>query len=405
MSLLVFAWRNLWRNSRRTMITLAAVGLNTAVLIASFALMDGLMNNALSNATNLVVGEAQLHNPAYLARRSFYESLDTPDEILARLDRQGLSASARSYGYGLVAHQTKSAGALFWGIDPARERTAFDLSGHLATGRFLTSAAARELVLGRKLARSLNVHEGDELVVVVQAADGSLGNELYTVAGVLKSAGDAIDRNAVIMHRDDFAELFVSDGRVHEIALNSRGALPLEQLTAEAGLAAPEAEVKTWRQLLPALSDMVNIFDVSIAIFGLIFFLAAGLGVMNTMLMATFERTREFGIIKALGGTPWRIVRDVAAEALVLGVFASLAGVILGVAVAWYLQEFGLDTTSLAGQYTVVGVAFDPVWRAVLSIKAVVWPVLGMWLVSLLAALYPAWLAARLNPVKAIHQA
>jgi ABC-type lipoprotein release transport system permease subunit len=399
-----YGWRNLWRNSKRTCITLAAVTLSTAILIASYGLMDGLMEHAISNATNLVVGEVQVHAPGYLAGHSIYEALTDPDLILQAAQERNVNAALRRYGYGLVAVGTKSAGARFWGVDPVLEQATFDLGQHLDKGSFLSETPQRGIVLGHKLARSLQAQIGSEIVVVVQAADGSLGNELFTMTGMLKAVGDSIDRNAALIHAVDFVELFVSGDRVHEIAFNSRGKVPLEALGALTAGAAPTEEVKSWRQLLPEVSDMVNLFDAFIWIFGLIFLLAAGMGVMNTMLMATYERMREFGILKALGATPWRIIGDVAAEALVLGALGTILGALLGFAGSYYLKEVGLDLSIFAGTYSVGGVAFDPIWRATISPKIFYIPVVLMMVISLVAALYPAVLAARLDPVRAINR-
>jgi ABC-type lipoprotein release transport system permease subunit len=401
---LQYGWRNLWRNTRRTCITLAAVCLSTAILMASYGLMDGLMQHAVSNATNLVVGEVQVHAQGYRADHSIYKALNEPDLILQAAKQENVAAAPRRYGYGLVAVGTKSAGARFWGVEPASERTTFDLAQHLQEGRFLSETTQRGVVLGQKLARSLQAKIGSEIVVVVQAADGSLGNDLYTVTGILKAAGDSIDRNAALIHAADFVELFVSGDRIHEVAFNSRGMVSPERLTALLSIAAPEEEIKSWRQLMPEVSDMVNLFDAFIWIFGLIFLLAAGMGVMNTMLMATYERIREFGILKALGATPWGIIRDVAAEALMLAALGTILGTILGLAGSYYLQEVGLDLSIFAGTYSVGGVAFDPIWRATISPKMVFIPVVLMLIIGLLASLYPAALAARLDPVKAIHR-
>ena len=404
MNSLQYGWRNLWRNTRRTCITLAAVCLSTAILMASYGLMDGLMQHAVSNATNLVVGEVQVHAQGYRADHSIYKALNEPDLILQAAKQKNVAAAPRRYGYGLVAVGTKSAGARFWGVEPASERTTFDLAQHLQEGRFLSETTQRGVVLGQKLARSLQAQIGSEIVVVVQAADGSLGNDLYTVTGILKAAGDSIDRNAALIHAADFVELFVSGDRIHEVAFNSRGMVSPEGLTALLSIAAPEEEIKSWRQLMPEVSDMINLFDAFIWIFGLIFLLAAGMGVMNTMLMATYERIREFGILKALGATPWGIIRDVAAEALVLAALGTVLGTILGLAGSYYLQEVGLDLSIFAGTYSVGGVAFDPIWRATISPKMVFIPVVLMLIIGLLASLYPAALAARLDPVKAIHR-
>jgi len=333
-----------------------------------------------------------------------YKALTKPDLIFQAAQKKNVSAALRRYGYGLVAIGSKSAGARFWGVDPVQERNTFDLAKNLDQGHFLSETPQRGMVLGQKLARSLQARVGSEIVVVVQAADGSLGNDLYTVIGILKAAGDSIDRNAALIHAADFMELFVSGTRIHEVALNSRGAVSLEAIKALATAAAAGEEIKSWRQVLPEVSDMVNLFDAFIWIFGLIFLLAAGMGVMNTMLMATYERIREFGILKALGATPWRIITDVAAEALVLTALGTIFGTLLGLAGSYYLQEVGLDLSIFAGSYSVGGVAFDPTWRAAISSKIVFIPAVLMMTISLAASLYPAALAARLDPVRAIHR-
>ncbi len=397
------AWRNLWRNPRRTAITLTALMLTTAILIGSGSLMQGMLLHTVQNATNLMTGEVQIHAPDYLFRREIHQVLKNPEKTVAALARDGIPAASRAYGYGLVAHGAKSAGALFWGVNPKEERNAFDLWRYLEAGRFLSDTPQKTLVLGRKLARSLSVSVGSEIVVVVQAADGSMGNDIYKVAGILKSAGDSIDRDCAIIHRSDFADLFVLPKGAHEIAANTRGRLSAESEAVLAARAAPGMEVKTWRQLLPALSDITSLFDAIMMIFGLVFLLAGGLGVMNTMLMATFERTREFGIIKALGATPFRIVKDVAMEALVLAGAASLAGLVIGALLAWYLAVKGIDTSMFSDGYSFSGVAVDTHWRASISLKTILFPVISMSLISILASLYPASLAARLDPVKAIN--
>lgn len=178
----------------------------------------------------------------------------------------------------------------------------------------------------------------------------------------------------------------------------------MEELLTELNSAtSSQVEVKSWRKLMPMLSDIVNLFNSMIAIFGAVFFLAAGLGVMNTMLMATYERMREFGILKAIGSTPLRIVSNMAAEAFVLTVTAAILGTAIGLVVSLYLAAVGIDTSSLAGEFSFSGIAWDPIWRAKLSTRIVLVPVVIMCVVCTLASLYPAIIAARMDPVKAIH--
>lgn len=400
-------WRNLLRNHRRTAITVTAVLLNTAVLIATSALLEGFTEQTVHNATALVVGEVQIHAVGYRADRSLFDAIRAPQALLARARARGIAAVPRSFGFGLLSVGPKSAGGSFWGVDPAAESAAFDLPRHLAAGRFLAGAPAGEVVLGRKLARSLEAHVGSELVALVQAADGSLGDELFHVVGILQTVGDDIDRGAVFMHRADFDRLFVAGGRVHEIALDSRGRLAPETIaalfSAGSGLRAAGLEVVTWRQLLPAIAEMQSLSGATMFLFGLVFLLAAGLGVLNTMLMATHDRVREYGVIKALGASAFRIFGDVLAEAVLLALVANALGVLLGVGGSLLLQRVGIDLSALGGgDMTFSGIAFDPIWRARLRPPVVLQAVVATTLSCVVASLYPAIKAARLDPVQAM---
>jgi ABC-type lipoprotein release transport system permease subunit len=412
MNALRVAWRNIWRSSARTGIAGAAIAVNTAVLIVTIGLTQGMYETTVSNLTSMALGEAQVHAPAYREQQSIHDSILDPEAILAAADRAGLDAAARAFGAGLTSVGKKSSGALFWGVDPVRERKGFGLPQQIHQGAFLSdtppapSAASErvhEVVLGRKLANALEAEVGSELVAVVQAADGSIGNDLFRVTGILKTVSSDIDRSAALLHDRDFQELFVGGGRVHEIALTSHGGRSSQAVADAVRGAAGSSEVLTWQQLAPGPAQMLELFAAIMVIFGLIFGLAAGSSVMNSMLMSTFDRLREFGVIKALGATPWRIIRDVASEALVMGLLFSGLGAALGVLANYYLAIRGIDLGG-EGDLLFSGVAFDPIWRSTLSVEGVVGSVVLMCVVSVLAALYPAAKAARLDPVVAMTE-
>ena len=405
MRVLRLAWRNLWRNPTRTAITMAAVGLNTAILILTFGLSLGMRQEMARNAVQLVTGEVQVHALAYLSDRSLYKTLQYPEAIFQAGRALGLKMTGRTYGYGLVNLDKKSAGALFWGIDPDAEKSVFRLAGHLESGSFLPDQPQQGMLLGRKLARALQARVGDQLVVVVQAADGSLGNELFIVTGILRSVSESADRSAALIHLQDFRRLFALEQGLHELAVSSHGRLPAADLAATLARQFTTAEFRVWEELLPQLAFMLQALGVAWIITKTVFFLAAGVGVMNTMLMATYERRYEFGVAKALGTSPRRLVGEIAVEAGLLGVIATFLGTGLGVAAVLVFQYLGVDTGSLAGEYTLAGVAFDPVVRPALSPAVVITPVITLWFVCVLAALYPAITAARLDPVKILHHA
>jgi ABC-type antimicrobial peptide transport system permease subunit len=153
---------------------------------------------------------------------------------------------------------------------------------------------------------------------------------------------------------------------------------------------------------MPTLSQMMDSMIASVLIFGGIFFLAAGVGVLNTMLMATYERIPEFGLVKAIGASPWRIVREVSVEALVLGFLGSFAGGVVGVLASLHFQVHPIDLTMFVEELSFSGIVVTSEVPFALT-PACVWePMLSMWLASVLAALWPAVKAARLKPVEAL---
>ncbi|HJL58677.1 MAG TPA: FtsX-like permease family protein [Alphaproteobacteria bacterium] len=403
MKLVKISWRNLWRNSTRTNVTITAVALCIAILIIFQSLIIGLIGKAVYNTTNLVVGEVQIHAAGYLDDRSIYKSLKNVEEIRAVAKENNIGIVERSYGFGLISSGTKSAGTQFWGIDPESELKYFDFANHIDEGNFLTKTSLKKVVLGNKLARSLAAELGTELVIFVQGADGSLGNELFYVTGILGNVADNIDRGAAIILRDDFDILFSTNNHIHEIALNSKGKLEAEEIQKLMSAKAAGVAVETWKELMPTIAIMTEKMSVfMLTMFSLIFTIAASLGVMNTLVMSTYDRMKEFGIIRAIGATPWLIIRQVSLEAILLTFLASIIGTVIGLSIAMYLQVYGIDISG-KGNLAIGGIVFDPIWRASVSLKSVFLPVVLMMLTSIVASIYPASIAARIKPVEAIH--
>lgn len=403
MKIIKVSWRNLWRNPIRTNVTISAVAICIAILIIFQSMIVGLIEKAEFNTTNLIIGEVQVHAKGYLDDRSIYKSLQNIEEIHSVAKENNIGLVERSYGFGLISSGTKSAGAQFWGINPESELQYFDFANHIDKGNFLTNTSLKKIVLGKKLASSIAADIGTELVVFVQGADGSLGNELFYVSGILKNVADNIDRGAAMILREDFDILFSANNLIHEIALNSKGRLESEEIQKLVSAKTTGVDVETWQQLMPTIALMTEKMIVFMrTLFSLIFGIAASLGVMNTMIMSTYDRMREFGIIRAIGTTPWRILKQVSLEAILMTIFASIIGVVVGLSVALYFQKYGFDVSG-SGNMSFGGVVMDPIWRASVSVGIVFLPVVLMMLISIVASIYPASIAARIKPVEAIH--
>ena len=403
MKIIKVSWRNLWRNPIRTNVTISAVAICIAILIIFQSMIVGLIEKAKFNTTNLIIGEVQIHAEDYFDDRSIYKSLQNIEEIHSVAKENNIGLVERSYGFGLISSGTKSAGTQFWGINPESELQHFDFANHIDKGNFLTNTSLKKIVLGKKLASSIAADIGTELVVFVQGADGSLGNELFYVSGILKNMADNIDRGAAMILREDFDILFSTNNLIHEIALNSKGRLESEEIQKLVSAKTTGVDVETWQQLMPTIALMTEKMSVFMrTFFSLIFGIAASLGVMNTMIMSTYDRMREFGIIRAIGTTPWRILKQISLEAILLTTIASVIGVVVGLSVALYFQKYGFDVSG-GGNMSFGGVVMDPVWKASVSVGIVLLPVVLLMLVSVVASIYPASIAARIKPVEAIH--
>ena len=399
---LKLAWRNIWRNKRRTLITQFSMIVTLALMIAYSGLVWGLLNQMERNATLLGPGEIQIHVPGYRDDRSIYKVIDRPDTIISSIEKNGARAASRLQGFGLVSHDENSSGAQILGIDPAREKNVTRFHRHLFRGAFL--AGANEVIVGSKIAVTLDVTVGDELVVVTQAADGSIGNDIYTVAGILNRIGEEIDRSAIMMSLADFRDLFSMGDVATEIAIRRvHDRQELGELRDVIAGGIPALEVKTWKELFPAISDMIDIADLSIYILFFIVYLAASLITLNTMLMAVYERIRELGIMMAIGFRPLQVMTLIFVETFYLTLCAVGAGLVCGVGLSAYLTRYGLDLTSFSDGFSFAGILAEPHWFAVTNAQTVLPAAVFLVIISFAAVLYPALKAARLKPLEALN--
>ena len=405
MILVKVAWRNLWRNPRRTLITMFSMAFGLTFMIVSNALMIGMADQMVYYATALNTGHIQLHREGYLEKRSIYLNIEDPYPLLDKLNSLKIGhSSVRAYSTALISSGPRSAGAALRGIDPVAERKVTELYKHMASGSFLIPGERGTVVLGKHLARKLNIEPGDKIILLAQAADGSLGNEIYTVKGILKGVGAALDYTGVIMSLPDLDFLLVLGGRVHEIAVRLDKPGNLEQATAKVANTFNNSgiETKSWKQIMPAVSQMVDLHQVSSMIILIIIFAVASLGIMNTQLMSIFERTREIGVMRAIGLGPFRVIVMIALETLFISVMAGAAGSFAGAMWALRLQSHGLDLRNYVGEIDFGGIIFDTLLKAHFSVSTVVEPLIVMMIVVLLATIYPAIRAARISPIDAL---
>ena len=407
------AWRNLWRNRGRTLVTASGLAFGYLSAVVLVGLTDGMSAELIENGTRLLVGQIQIHAPDYLPERSVYHTFGGDDgtdvaALLARIDAQPdvAAATPRLYGGGLVSAGERTEAGIFMGIDPVREPRVSTLLSNLDGGQ-VPQGGAYEIALGAEMARLLEVGVGDEVVLVAPAADGSMGNDLFTVAGIFRTGTPGIDASYVVLPLGDLQYLMaLGPRRIHEIALDVVRPWDTPAIAAELqsalDAAPPTLSVRPWTELRPELAESVSLMDSMNFIIVIIIFGMAVFGVANTMIIGTFERQKEFAVVRALGINRTSVGRTVVYEGILLGVLALAAGALLTLPVMVWWHNSPPDLSAWVGSFSWVGSQWRPLLRVEYSADAPIFSAVALFLTSIIAAVVPAWRATRIPPADAL---
>ncbi|MBU2590499.1 MAG: ABC transporter permease [Nitrospinae bacterium] len=383
---------------------MAAMGLAGFIMVFYASLLNGFSQKIAENSVGMSIGDIQIHAEGYRNDPDLYKMVTNHSDIISQLSSRGLAASPRLYGFGLAATGSTSAGVRISGIDPVLEATVTNLHQNILEGSWLDPSDPKGVVIGKKLARTLNVDVGGEVVMVSQASDGSMANDIYRVRGILKSVGEGIDRGGFYLLNDEFRSLMVLPEGVHEIAIKRLNeSSELFESTAIVSRLAPGFEVLDWHRLQPIVSRMLETNEAGTLIMLIITYSAVSMVILNAMLMSVFERIHEFGIMRAVGVTPMQVFSLIFTEAMLQALAASLLTLAVGVPVSLYYQTHGIDMSSLAGDLSFGGVAINPIWYCKVTPSSILIPIIFLFLITALAVLYPAIKAAVIQPVKAIY--
>ncbi len=404
--LYLLALRNLWRNRRRTLLTLSAMVVSSALLILALNVFSGMLSDMLATATEQYCGHLVISAKGYQDDRDLFRHFsagDTLDEFYAQDGIVGHSPRLRSFG--LLSHRRETVPAELLGIEPAREKTVTGLHRSLTDGAYLATGDDNGAVIGAGLARRLKVAPGDQLVFVTQAADGSIGNDLLEVRGVFATGDQSHDNSLVLVPLLWLQRVLVLPGQLHEIAVRVEHPLEAASLAREYRPLLPATlELLDWGEMLPEMREVVASYDVSRMIIVIILYIATGLGVLNTFFMSVMERTREFGVLMALGMRPGQVRKLVLAETFFMGCLALTFGLLGGFGLSLYMARVGIDLSGSLTPITYAGGTILPRLRAVIEPGNLFVPSACLLLICLLAGFLPANRAARMQPADAIRE-
>lgn len=408
MSMLPLAWRNLWRHPRRTWLTGAAIAFSTTLLVFMITLQLGAYDMLIENNLRMFIGQMQVQRDGYLDKPQMRLTVSNARTLAERLARDGgmPAVAVRAHGFALAASEARSYGVPVVGVEPDKEPAVSAIPGLIKHGRYLSTADAQEVVVGSALARNLKIAVGDELALLGSARDGSGVATVVQVVGVFETGIADIDRQLVQMPLPSFQDAFAMGEEAHTLVM---AGLALEHipeakarvkalLPAEAGLV-----VRDWQELIPGLQQLIQVDMVQNWFLYISLIVIVTFSILNTFLMSVLERTREFGILLALGASPLRVGSMVMLESGLLTALGLAAGMAVGGGLALYFYIHGFTFPGLKevhAQFGGTGVVTPKLSPVTLTLGPAI-----ILLATLCASLYPVLRIRRLEPVEAIRAA
>jgi len=403
------AWRNMWRNTRRTILTICAIAFASLLLVFMLSFQFGSYETMINTAVKIHTGHLQIQAKDYQEKKNIRLVVATPTNVAAVLEKvpQVRSYTFRGQAFSLVSSNERTYGALVTGIDPEREAAVSRLKSLIRKGGYLTGDDTDQALIGKILARNLRVDVGDELTVLGQGRDGSIAATVVKIKGIYSSGIDDFDRAAIHIPLKTFQEVYSMQGAVHEVVIIAASLADVAEIKAsiKSALSADDyksrLKVLDWNELMPGLRQSIEMDLISGLIFYLLLVLVIAFSILNTFLMAIFERTREFGVLMAIGTTPNRLTKLLLIESLSITFIGIVAGMIIGSLLTIYFQIHGIDisgASELLKQFGISGRMYPKLsWISALSGP------LAVLIITFFAALYPALKVQRMQPVQAMR--
>jgi ABC-type lipoprotein release transport system permease subunit len=396
------AWRNVWRNRRRSLVTISAMSFALFIMLLYTGVIEWYLQDMERAVVDLEVGDVQIFSKDYRDDPSIHSRIEEPEVLLGPLAEAGFRAAPRLLAFGLAATGESSSGVSFRGVDVERDARVSLIHREVGEGSWLDPGDPRGVVIGRRLARTLDATLGTEVLVLSQAADESMAYDLYTVRGILESVADATDRTGFFMMADAFRQLFEIESGAHQILVRKPDEVELVAAARRIRALGVAHDVKTWRELMPTVASMVDSARSMMVVISLIVYFAVGILILNAMLMAVFERVREFGVLKAVGAGPTDVLRLILVETAIQTGIAIAVGLGFALPALLYFRDVGVDIAIMA-DVSVMGLTLSNVWHAAIAPPVIATPILTLLVIVVVAVLYPAFKAALIQPVEAMR--
>ncbi len=409
---LKLCWKNIWRNRRRTLITVNAIGLGVMSLVALRNYYDCFHEQVIQNVIRYTNGHLVVSAPGYHDNRNTSSNVKDPKAIQTWLtENKDVKAwSSRVAVNGLLSSARGSANIIFAGVDAASEPNVTQFSKNIVEGKYFGANVAKQIVIGKKLSELLHAEVGSKVVALTQGVDGSIGNELFYVAGIFETQSDADKGVAFIPINEARLLASLPNQAVNQIAIVLNEQKDIDRVknafikTFASDIDSKKVEILPWMEVQRHIRAMIELDKAVNRLLMIIILCVAALGIGNSILMSIMERTREFGVMMAIGTRKKEIISMVTIETLMISLVGIVLGNALAVGIITYFGKVGFDLKWLTAQKLVIDgtiiqtVSYPTVqWSNSLSVTCVIL------LLTLIVAIMPARHISKLNPVQALR--
>jgi len=399
------SWRNIWRNKRRSALTILAIVFATALLVFMLSFQLGSYDDMINASVTLDTGHIQIMPTGYHADQKIRNVIDSPDKLLDTVKQlpSVKGAAARAESFCLASSDNRTKGVLISGVHPAQEQTVSRLSKSMKTGEYLAADDSDAAVIGLLLAKQLKLGIGDELTLLGQGRDGSIAAGIVTVKGIFQSGVDEFDRNVIQVPYAYFNDMFYMNHTSHRIVVRLDSLKPIEKTcTALASrIDTDRLKIFTWDTLMPGLKQTIRLDLISGFIMYGILIIVVCFSILNTFLMSILERKKEYGVLIAIGTTPLRLIKFVLTESMLMTLIGLIIGIGAGTAVTLFFSLHGIGLGESSDMLSQYGIS-DRLFPKLTLVSLVSGPLLIL-VFTFLTALIPALRIRTLRPVEAIH--
>ena len=400
------AWRNVWRQRRRTFLIAFGMGVTMAMLVLYDGVVAGFEQAIYGNAIQLLGGNVQIHAPGYsekLARKPLLP-LNDPDAVVlaAESHPEVIAASKRIITGGLVTNREGAFAVSIVGVETDKESMISPVSDNISSGRYLIPDDGDMIVIGQGLASAMELEVGDRITMVGNSKNEQTRQRTMTIVGIYDVGVPTVEKTTIYLSLNEAQQLFGLDGQVTEVVVS------LKQIGQEPGVmraintSVPGYEVASWETSIPELKETLEMKTGVMGVFGVFMLGIVAIGILNLLMMAVFERTREIGVIGALGLKPRQITIIFLLEGILIGVMGAVIGAVLGTVINLAIGYYGLDYSAFANLTEYTALISGRIYTDLVPMK-VLQHALTVAIIAALAALYPAIQASRREPAEALH--